>query len=266
MEISDYTEILLTDRGKVWNSTLQRITHEIKTPLSTIIFSVDNIKSKLHDKNANIDEELSLIQNKLKRLKQLTKNFMVFTNVEKPLLKKVSILEILNNSIIIFKSYFQNEMLLTFDVNNYYVLADPVQLSQFFPLLIENSIDACKGKGELYIKTERVNIFDKTKWEKSFANIETNKSIKVENEDITNTNNYIKIIIKDDGHGMSHETLQKIFQPYFTTKKDGTGIGISLAKKIVEDNKGWLDITSEIGKGTTLTVYLQEFKKININE
>lgn len=151
MEVSDFTEPLLTDRGKVWGATLQRIAHEIKTPLSTLILSLDNLKNRLAGKDENVNNEILMMQNELERIKHLTKNFMMFTNLEKQLFEEVSLSNILDKSINNFRSYFEKGMVLNFNRTDFHVLADERQLSQLFPLLIENAIDACDGKGKIDI-------------------------------------------------------------------------------------------------------------------
>jgi two-component system, NtrC family, sensor histidine kinase HydH len=64
------------------------------------------------------------------------------------------------------------------------------------------------------------------------------------------------IEVKDNGRGISPEALPNIFRPFYTTKGDGTGLGLSLARRIVEDHQGRIDVTSTAGKGTTFTVVL----------
>jgi len=241
MEVSDFTEPLLTDRGKVWGATLQRIAHEIKTPLSTLILSLDNLKNRLVGKDIDVNDEIIMMQSELGRIKQLTKNFMMFTNLEQQTFDKISLSKILNESINVFSSYFKKTIALKFIYNDFYVFADERQLSQLFPLLIENAIDACDGKGIIEIRCEALGLRQKT-------------------YDDNSKGEYIKITIRDNGNGMSDEILQKIFEPYFTTKKDGTGMGLSLAKKITEDNRGRLEINSTEGSGTEVMVYLQTVK------
>jgi signal transduction histidine kinase len=64
------------------------------------------------------------------------------------------------------------------------------------------------------------------------------------------------IEVKDNGRGIAPETLPNIFRPFYTTKGDGTGLGLSLARRIVEDHQGRIDVTSTVGKGTTFAVAL----------
>ncbi len=230
MEITDFTAPLLTDRGKVWGATLQRIAHEIKTPLSTLILSLENLKSKLVEKDHQLNDEINIMQGELERIKQLTKNFMIFTNLEIPKSVNISISKILQEAINNFRSYITKGITLKYSENNLHVIGDQKQLSQLFSLIIENAIDACDGKGTIGVKTEE--------WEQ-----ESEKPS-------------IRITISDNGKGMDKETLQKIFEPYFTTKKDGTGLGLSLVKKIIEDSRGKIEIKSELNKGTIVIIYL----------
>ena len=67
---------------------------------------------------------------------------------------------------------------------------------------------------------------------------------------------YIKIVIKDNAHGIPHDNAEKIFEPYFTTKPDGVGLGLPMARAIVEKNQGGISIESEINLGCSVTVYL----------
>ncbi|GAG04449.1 unnamed protein product, partial [marine sediment metagenome] len=67
---------------------------------------------------------------------------------------------------------------------------------------------------------------------------------------------YIKISVQDHGEGISEKQIQKIFDPYFTTKKTGSGLGLSSTYSIIKNHNGHIDVESEVGKGTTFTVYL----------
>jgi nitrogen-specific signal transduction histidine kinase len=240
MEISDYTEALLTDRGKIWGATLQRIAHEIKTPLSGINLGLDTLAKKLSRETDKYTGDIVLIQNEVNRIKALTKNFLLFSNMEKPNFTKVKLNRLLEESIDVFNSYLNSGIELTIQPTNYIVLGDELQLKQLFNVIIENAIDACGGKGKIDIRFEK-------------------KEIRLERQDTrktTNKNEVIKIIVSDNGKGISEEKLSKIFEPYFTTKKDGTGIGLAIAKKIVEDHKGQIKVESKLNKGTTVYIYL----------
>ena len=84
------------------------------------------------------------------------------------------------------------------------------------------------------------------------------KNIEVESESSLplQQGKYVRITIKDQGIGISREHLYKIFHPYFTTKKAGSGIGLTIAHSIVSKHQGCIKVESEIGKGTSFHVYL----------
>jgi len=246
IEISNYTKALLTDRGKVWSATLQRIAHEIKTPLSGINLGLDTLKNRLSRETNNYSKDISLIQNEVNRIKALTKNFLIFSNMEKPNFTEINLNFLINESLAVFQNYFNSGIDLILGNTNYTIIGDFTQLKQLFHIVFENAIDACAGKGTLEIKITR---------NKSNVANPNDKSEMVKNNQ--GTNDLIKISIIDNGKGIPEDEIAKIFEPYFTTKKDGTGIGLAIAKKIVEDHKGKIEIESNLGVGTKVIIYIQ---------
>ena len=67
---------------------------------------------------------------------------------------------------------------------------------------------------------------------------------------------YVVVSVEDTGIGMEREVLQNIFNPFFTTKNTGTGLGLMVSHGIVQDHEGWIEVESEVGKGSTFRVYL----------
>jgi signal transduction histidine kinase len=67
---------------------------------------------------------------------------------------------------------------------------------------------------------------------------------------------WVKVSVIDSGHGIALEEKEKIFEPFFTTKENGTGLGLSIVHKIVENHKGSIKVDSEVGRGSTFTIYL----------
>jgi signal transduction histidine kinase len=70
---------------------------------------------------------------------------------------------------------------------------------------------------------------------------------------------YLEIRVEDTGVGMGKEALQSLFQPFFTTKDTGTGLGLMVTQGIVQDHGGWIEVESEAGKGSVFCVYLPSF-------
>ncbi len=123
-----------------------------------------------------------------------------------------------------------------------HALVDPVQLEQVIMNLVLNARDAMPDGGLLNIETDNVELDD------NFARLHPGST----------AGPYIKILIQDAGCGMDAETLAHIFEPFFTTKESGKGTGLGLATVygIVKQSRGYIDVTSEPGRGSRFTVYL----------
>jgi two-component system NtrC family sensor kinase len=125
------------------------------------------------------------------------------------------------------------------------VLGDVTYLQTLFLNLITNALDAMPRGGVLTIKTQ------KAPFETSSGNGE-----------------WVKISVADTGIGITEESKKKIFDPFFTTKKigEGTGLGLAICDKIVKEHSGRLDVESEVGKGSTFSVFIPIFKENEPNE
>lgn len=115
-----------------------------------------------------------------------------------------------------------------------YILGNEYSLTQIFINIIKNSIQAMNHNGSIAIT------FNKT------------------------PNNELEICIKDTGCGMSEEQLSNLFVPYYTTKESGTGLGLPVVKKLLEEMNGRIEVQSELGKGTEVYIYLQLTSESNI--
>jgi CheY-like chemotaxis protein len=121
------------------------------------------------------------------------------------------------------------------------VIADPSQLEQVIMNLSLNAIQATPGPGTIALRT-RVETLD----EGRLAEMSTEIA----------PGDYVVFEVQDSGCGMDAETLARIYEPFFTTKFTGRGMGLSATLGIIQSNKGHIDVHSELGRGTTMTVYL----------
>ncbi len=122
-----------------------------------------------------------------------------------------------------------------------YVMADRIQIELVLMNLITNSCDVMPKGGEITIKTERVELDDEFIDMKGYGK----------------TGEYALISVTDTGSGMDDETMSKIFEPFFTTKESGkgTGLGLSIIFGTMKQHDGYVDVESEVGKGTTFRIY-----------
>jgi len=124
---------------------------------------------------------------------------------------------------------------------------DPVQVDQILANLIVNARDAIEGVGKITIETENIVLSDK----------------RSEGYPEVTPGNYVQLSISDDGCGMEKDILDKVFEPFFTTKKmgKGTGLGLATVYGIVKQNKGFINVYSEPGVGTTFKIYFPPSEK-----
>jgi|TARA_B100002051_G_C16712275_1_gene627308 two-component system nitrogen regulation sensor histidine kinase NtrY len=215
-------KLLNSERHEAWESVARKLAHEIKNPLTPIQLTIDNLKSKYSDEinKINRDKYNSNLQTILKQIKQietLVNEFSDFARMPKPLLKKNNIIEVVNNNIEILKN-ISKDIFINFNLKNHKSLMfmfDNEQISRVFFNLIKNSIESIK--------------------EKSIKSTDFDKIIDIE---IIERKDYININLSDTGIGFLKNNAKQLIKPYFTTKVKGSGLGLSIVNKIINDHDG----------------------------
>ncbi len=193
--------------------------------------------------------QLEEILNAGRRAENLTQQLLIFSRreISHPKILKmgkiVSGIEKMLNRLI-----GDNIELISNIVTDYdYFYADQGQIEHILTNLIVNARDAMSGAGKIVIKSQCTEI----------------KKLILSGEDEIKPGWYLMLSISDTGCGMSKETITKIFDPFFTTKQvgQGTGFGLSTVYGIVKKWRGFIDVTSEIGQGTTFNIYFPSAKE-----
>ncbi len=203
--------------------SLFKITHEIKNPISVVKGYLDMFD--VNDKDKSI-RYVSIINQEINRTLNLLNDFMQFTKIS--LEKEEMDFNILLDDVKqIVKPLFENKNIkYKFKTEeDIFVYADYNRLKQVVLNLIKNGIEACRNNGIILITTYK----DEEK---------------------------LYIIIKDNGMGMTREELNKIHTPFYTTKENGTGLGVCLSKEIIEAHKGKLNYSSIKNKETIAKIVL----------
>ena len=222
-------KLIINERYEAWGNLARKLAHEIKNPLTPIQLSIDRIKEKYIkqvDKNEkdNFEENLKIINNQIKQIRNLVNEFSDFARMPKPVLKKNDLIKIIQENIKLL-SEIDSSIKIDLDYKNPSILleCDKEQISRVVFNLIKNSIESIQQKAE------KTSNFDKI--------------IAIE---IFERNNQIYIIIKDSGLGFENikNNIKDILNPYFTTKKNGTGLGLSIVNKIINDHNGEINFVS----------------------
>ena len=219
-----YRSTKMATQNKLWAGMAKETAHQIGTPLSSLIGWVEILKSE------DVDESTTLeIEKDIERLQTITDRFSKIGS--EPKLERKDIVAETQQSYDYLQSRFSKQIEFSFQApqTKIMVLLNPTLHSWTIENLVKNAIDAMKGKGKLALE------------------------IKQEGD-------YVQINVSDTGNGIQKKQFKSIFEPGFTTKKRGWGLGLSLTKRIVEEyHKGTIKVlNSEIGKGTTMQVSLKK--------
>ncbi len=222
-----------------WQKLIRVLTHEIMnsvTPISSLSSAINESLGNLNKNQAEIanisDDDfedmissLKTIETRSKGLLKFVSSYKQLTRIPKPDFKQVNLFELVNHSKTLLKQKLKDiniNLKITSDQKEVICFIDYDQIEQVIINLLINAIDAVSEKEKPEIK---VNI----------SQDQFNKS---------------KITIFDNGKGIENEDIDKIFIPFYTTKKEGSGIGLSLSRQIMRLHKGTIQVNSVINKGT----------------
>ncbi len=218
-----YRSTKSAEQNKLWTGMAKETAHQIGTPLSSLVGWTEILKTE------NINPEyITEIEKDIDRLQTITDRFSKIGSA--PTLETLDLVEVTTSSYEYLKS--RSSKLINFEIelptNEIPVKLNAQLFSWTIENLVKNAIDAMKGKGDLKLNISQIE-------KQVFVNI------------------------TDTGKGIPKQLFSKIFEPGYTTKKRGWGLGLSLAKRIIEDyHKGKIKvIESEIGKGTTIQITLK---------
>jgi two-component system nitrogen regulation sensor histidine kinase NtrY len=214
-------KLLITERYEAWESVARKLAHEIKNPLTPIQLSIDSLrekyKTKLNTDSKEFERYLETINRQIKDIEKLVNEFSNFARMPRPILKKIDIKNVLDKSLDFIKLTSKNSINLIITTNKNFIKGDEDQLNRVFINLIKNSEES---------------FFDLKQKDPNFKG-----NIDIEIDD---NNDYIVITITDNGTGITD--AKKAMTPYFTTKKKGTGLGLPIVTKIINEHYGNISI------------------------
>jgi len=215
-----YKSTKMATQNKLWAGMAKETAHQIGTPLSSLIGWVEIMKAD------DVDETtVTEIEKDITRLQTITDRFSKIGS--EPILEQQDLIKETQESYDYLQSRFSKQVEFTFKAPKKPILVplNAALHSWTIENLVKNAIDAMKGKGKLSVKIE---------------------------EDLK----FVRILVSDNGKGIPKNQFKSVFEPGFTTKKRGWGLGLSLTRRIVEEyHKGKIKVLqSEVGKGTTIQI------------
>jgi len=232
----DVTRITAAQRSAAWGEVARRLAHEIKNPLTPIQLSAERLQFKLAGKLANGDADMlargtQTIINQVRAMKRMVDDFRDYSRLPAPAVAPLDLNELVREVLGLYESSSAViEPSLAEDLPP--VLGDATQLRQVIHNLLRNSEDALEGVGDAHIRIATAP-----------------------------AGRFARLLISDNGAGFPVELLSRIFEPYVTTKARGTGLGLPIVKKIVEEHMGIIEIGNAPAGGARIDIRLPLVKE-----
>jgi nitrogen fixation/metabolism regulation signal transduction histidine kinase len=226
------SELVRSEKQSIWQTMAQQLAHEIKNPLTPIKLTAERVLRRYRNEpektNEILEDSMMAIIQETESLAILLDEFKTLARPIEPSLSTTNIRDATEEIIMPYKTSWTK---IRFDTSGMYsgveVKMDRKRLSQVIGNLVINAIDAMDGEGTVEIRTSLVN----------------KRNCK-----------YCRLTIQDTGKGIDENAMEKVFTPYFTTKESGTGLGLPIVERIVNDHGGGIWFNSAIGVGTTFFV------------
>ncbi len=225
------------ERLEILGNLAGELIHEINNILMAIKVQTELLLIKSKNKSPDILQNIYSILKSVERGSKITSKVLNLSK-EKQVMERVDVNQVIESlhSNLLHLVGKNIDIHLGLANESYAIWADKTNIEQIILNLVLNARDAINGEGSILIKTEVVNYED--------INCEDKSSIEKKGK-------CIKISIADSGVGIPEQYINKIFEPYFTTKNHGTGLGLSIVRNIVKKFGGFMEVKSEQGKGTT---------------
>jgi nitrogen fixation/metabolism regulation signal transduction histidine kinase len=229
--LEDISTVAKAQRQIAWSEIARRLAHEIKNPLTPIQLSAERVQNKIIDKLNEADKELlnkstNTIIKQVDALKLMVNEFSEYSRTPKIVRKTINIIELI-------------------DEISYLYSGQDIEIKKNYPKKIkEIKLDENKFRQVL------INIFDNSK--AAIENIKNPKIVITVKYD----KDFITLKFKDNGIGIPKEIIDKIYEPYVTSKKTGTGLGLAIVNKIIEEHSGKIEINNTKPNGVCILITL----------
>lgn len=218
--------LLRSEKLSVAGQLAAGVAHEIRNPLT----SIQGFLKLLEEKDVPSKDYLSIMNDEIKRIDQIVGEFLVLAKPQAACFKKVKVCEIIDDVVCLLETHPSKgkdniQIQLTYENPEIEIDCDMNQLKQVFINIAKNALEAMQKGGNLQIRV------------------------------LNQEDNQVLIQFIDQGIGIPEENIVRIGEPFYTTKEDGTGLGMMICYKIVENHHGKINIKSQVEKGTTVEIY-----------
>lgn len=221
-----------SERAAALGRLTQAVAHEIRNPLNVINLSVDHVSTKFapedESKRRQFAQILSSLKDEVSRLKQMVNDVLNYGRPAHMSVETIDLQELIEETISLLRPQAAEQNInvtIERDSEPLRIIGDADRLKSCFSNITINALQAMPAGGNLTARVRR-------------------------------SDGFVEVSVTDTGIGINNESLNKVFEPYFSTKKTGFGLGLAVTKKIVDEHRGSIEVLSDPGRGTTFTVRL----------
>jgi two-component system, NtrC family, nitrogen regulation sensor histidine kinase NtrY len=227
----DLTEVIEAQKALTWQDVARKIAHEIKNPLTPIKLSTERMMKKWDQRDGDFDQAFrqstQMIIKEVDSLKKLVDAFSKYGRMPEITKTPISLPALMHDVVNLYKGYKKIGIHISEPANPPLVDLDAEQFKRVMINIFDNAIQAMTHNGRIDVTLS----FD-------------------------SASNRVQVEIADSGPGIKHEDRERLFHPYFSTKKDGTGLGLAIAHRIINEHKGKIKVRDNIPAGTVFTIII----------
>lgn len=224
-----------SEREMAWREMAKQVAHEIKNPLTPMKLNLQYLQKAIKDKDPNLTEKFKKTADsiifQIDNMSRMASDFSNFARLPEPKNEKVDMVKLMVKNVELFQHHQKDKLIFHTDCKEAIVLCDEKNMSRIFNNLLTNSFQAIpkekKGRIEIELKENK---------------------------------NHFVITVKDNGSGIPKNQTNKIFEPNFSTKTTGMGMGLAITKNLVEQAKGRISFESQFGIGTCFLIKIPKYK------
>jgi nitrogen fixation/metabolism regulation signal transduction histidine kinase len=262
-DLQEYKKNLVrAERIAAWRDVARRIAHDIKNPLTPMTIAIYRLKKRLGDDGKDsevVGECLDSILREVEVLKNMAQEFSTFAKLPEPRLAETDLNQTVRSILELYSSGMDGvDVKPTYAQGLPSALADADQLRRVIGNIVKNAVEAMEGKGSLTITTGMVggSAGDESTGAPRARGEASDRSEAAQAGPGTGADRMVRVTISDTGPGIPEDMRERIFDPYFTTKKGGTGLGLAMAYRIIQDHGGRITVSTG-SDGTTFDIDLR---------
>jgi two-component system, NtrC family, nitrogen regulation sensor histidine kinase NtrY len=228
----DVTPLIRAQKVAAWREVARRLAHEIKNPLTPIQLSAERLRRHFSGAPAHakalVDECTTTIVGEVESLKGLVDEFSQFARMPSPRTVPTDLPKLIGETLALYKGLFADIHIdQQLDPHVPHVRLDPEQIRRVIINLVDNAIEAMDRRGMITIETQ-----------------------------LDGSNSLVRLMVSDDGPGIPVVDREKLFLPYYSTKRRGSGLGLAIVRRIIAEHGGTIDVGGNVPKGTRFTIEL----------